>query len=84
MQIDKPPFRAYPVTGGITFTYGGLKISKNGEGLKGKIFVTSGLGGMSGAQPKAGNIAGCISITAEVNQKVIKRALSKMQSNLWN
>ena len=42
------------------------------EGLKGKIFVTSGLGGMSGAQPKAGNIAGCISITAEVNQKVIK------------
>ena len=32
-----------------------------------KLFVTSGLGGMSGAQPKAGNIAGVISITAEVN-----------------
>lgn len=33
------------------------------------IFVTSGLGGMSGAQPKAGNIAGVISITAEINPK---------------
>lgn len=33
----------------------------------GAIFITAGLGGMSGAQPKAGNIAGCISITAEVN-----------------
>ena len=33
----------------------------------GAIFLTAGLGGMSGAQPKAGNIAGCISITAEVN-----------------
>ncbi|MBI3133974.1 MAG: urocanate hydratase [Bacteroidetes bacterium] len=35
----------------------------------GKLFVTSGLGGMSGAQPKAGNIAGVISVTAEVNPK---------------
>ncbi|WP_462249903.1 urocanate hydratase [Ekhidna sp.] len=33
----------------------------------GKIFLTAGLGGMSGAQPKAGNIAGCITICAEVN-----------------
>ncbi len=33
----------------------------------GALFVTAGLGGMSGAQPKAGNIAGCISVTAEVN-----------------
>jgi len=33
----------------------------------GKLFVTAGLGGMSGAQPKAGNIAGVVSITAEVN-----------------
>ena len=31
--ISEPPFRAYPVTGGITFTYGGLKISKNGSVL---------------------------------------------------
>ena len=36
---------------------------------KGHIFLTAGLGGMSGAQPKAGNIAGCISICAEVNPK---------------
>jgi urocanate hydratase len=34
---------------------------------KGKIFLTAGLGGMSGAQPKAGNIAGCITVCAEVN-----------------
>ncbi len=36
---------------------------------QGLLFVTAGLGGMSGAQPKAGNIAGCISVTAEVNPK---------------
>ena len=36
---------------------------------EGLLFVTAGLGGMSGAQPKAGNIAGCVSITAEVNPK---------------
>lgn len=41
---------------------------------EGLLFVTAGLGGMSGAQPKAGNIAGCVSITAEVNPKAaIKR-----------
>ena len=38
----------------------------------GHIFLTAGLGGMSGAQPKAGNIAGCITICAEVNSKAIK------------
>jgi len=37
---------------------------------KGGLFVTSGLGGMSGAQPKAGNIAGCITVCAEVNAKI--------------
>ncbi len=40
---------------------------KAGETPNGKIFLTAGLGGMSGAQPKAGNIAGCITICAEVN-----------------
>lgn len=40
---------------------------KQGDSIKGKIFLTSGLGGMSGAQPKAGNIAGCITVCAEVN-----------------
>lgn len=38
----------------------------------GNVFVTSGLGGMSGAQPKAGNIAGCITVCAEVNPKAIE------------
>ncbi|MEY3199691.1 MAG: hypothetical protein RJA13_1649 [Bacteroidota bacterium] len=45
------------------------KISKEENAIKGKLFLTAGLGGMSGAQPKAGNIAGCISVTAEVNPK---------------
>jgi urocanate hydratase len=36
---------------------------------KGLLFITAGLGGMSGAQPKAANIAGCVSVTAEVNPK---------------
>lgn len=40
---------------------------KKGENPAGKIFLTAGLGGMSGAQPKAGNITGCITVCAEVN-----------------
>lgn len=43
------------------------KVLKAGEDSRGRVFVTSGLGGMSGAQPKAGNIAGCITVCAEVN-----------------
>jgi len=39
--------------------------------LEGGLFVTSGLGGMSGAQPKAGNISGCITVCAEVNPKAV-------------
>lgn len=53
----------------ITLLNAGRKIAKQGEGLAGKLFVSSGLGGMSGAQPKAANIAGCISVIAEVNPK---------------
>jgi len=56
----------------ITVLNAGRKISRNGEGLEGKIFLTAGLGGMSGAQPKAASIAGCISITAEVNAKAVQ------------
>ncbi|MCB0486530.1 MAG: urocanate hydratase, partial [Flavobacteriaceae bacterium] len=56
----------------ITVLNAGRKIAKQGEDLSGKLFVTSGLGGMSGAQPKAGNIAGCITVCAEVNQKATK------------
>jgi urocanate hydratase len=50
----------------ITVLNAARKIAPN-EPIDGKLFVTSGLGGMSGAQPKAGNIAGCVSVTAEVN-----------------
>ncbi|MBQ4822563.1 urocanate hydratase [Aquimarina sp. MMG016] len=39
----------------------------------GKVFLTSGLGGMSGAQPKAGNIAGCITVCAEVNPRAAQK-----------
>lgn len=42
-----------------------------GRSPRGGLFVTSGLGGMSGAQPKAGNIAGCVTVCAEVNKKAI-------------
>jgi urocanate hydratase len=45
------------------------KVLPKGEPVKGKLFLTAGLGGMSGAQPKAGNIAGCITVCAEVNPK---------------
>ena len=44
----------------------------SGEGLEGRLFVTSGLGGMSGAQPKAAEITGAVSITAEINEKALK------------
>ncbi|MCB0806346.1 MAG: urocanate hydratase, partial [Bacteroidales bacterium] len=48
----------------ITVMNAARKIGKPGEPVEGKLFVTAGLGGMSGAQPKAGNIAGVVSITA--------------------
>src|SRR5690606_24281484 len=51
----------------ITVLNGFRKIKKS---PKGSVFVTAGLGGMSGAQPKAGNIAGCITVCAEVNPKI--------------
>ncbi len=50
----------------ITLLNGFRKIKKDTHG---GLFVTSGLGGMSGAQPKAGNIAGCVTVCAEVNKK---------------
>lgn len=43
------------------------------KGPQGKLFVTAGLGGMSGAQPKAGNIAGVISVTAEINPHAARK-----------
>ncbi len=53
----------------ITLMNAFRKILPDKETPEGKIFLTAGLGGMSGAQPKAGNIAGCISVAAEVNEK---------------
>jgi urocanate hydratase len=44
-----------------------------GESPAGKLFLTAGLGGMSGAQPKAGNIAGCVTICAEVNPSAAQK-----------
>lgn len=55
-----------------------MKLEK-GDTPAGKIFLTAGLGGMSGAQPKAGNIAGCITICAEVNPA----AAEKRHSQGW-
>jgi len=49
------------------------KVLNADENPNGKIFLTAGLGGMSGAQPKAGNIAGCITICAEVNPLAAKK-----------
>ena len=57
----------------ITVMNAARKVAKNGENpFAGKLFVTSGLGGMSGAQPKAGNIAGVISVVAEINPKAVE------------
>lgn len=51
---------------------GRKKFGNKPDVLKGRLFVTSGLGGMSGAQPKAADIAGCVSITAEVDESRIR------------
>jgi len=58
----------------ITVLNGFRKIKKE---PKGNLFVTAGLGGMSGAQPKAGNIAGCITVCAEVNPKITHLRLAQ-------
>ena len=50
---------------------------KQGGNTAGKLFVTAGLGGMSGAQPKAGNIAGVVSITAEINPSATQKRYSQ-------
>ncbi len=47
------------------------------EQMKGTLFVTAGLGGMSGAQPKAGNIAGVVSVTAEINPLAARKRYSQ-------
>ncbi|MCW3104468.1 MAG: urocanate hydratase [Bacteroidetes bacterium] len=56
----------------ITVMNAARKISDGEEDRKGKLFVTCGLGGMSGAQPKAGKISGLVTIVAEINPKATK------------
>ena len=63
----------------ITLMNAFRKTLPKGETSEGKIFLTAGLGGMSGAQPKAGNIAKCVTVAAEVN----KAAAEKRHSQGW-
>ena len=60
----------------ITVLNAARKRLNSGSGSKdlgGMLFVSSGLGGMSGAQPKAGNIAGVVSVVAEINPKAAQK-----------
>ena len=61
----------------ITVLNAGRRIQTHNESLAGKIFVSSGLGGMSGAQPKAAVIAGCIGVIAELNPKAVEKRHSQ-------
>ncbi|MEZ7854617.1 MAG: urocanate hydratase [Cyclobacteriaceae bacterium] len=57
----------------LTVMNGFRKILNRDETLAGKLFLTAGLGGMSGAQPKAGCIAGCLTVCAEINPVAAKK-----------
>ena len=58
----------------ITVLNAGRKRMKEGQkDLGGMLFVSAGLGGMSGAQPKAGNIAGVVSVVAEINPAAVQK-----------
>jgi urocanate hydratase len=61
----------------ITIMNAARKKYKTEAERKGKLFVTCGLGGMSGAQPKAAKIAGLVSITAEINPKAVQTRLTQ-------
>lgn len=61
----------------ITVMNAARKVSNSEEDRKGKLFVTCGLGGMSGAQPKAAKIAGLVSVTAEINPKAVQTRFSQ-------
>ncbi|MBI4649132.1 MAG: urocanate hydratase [Bacteroidia bacterium] len=61
----------------ITIMNAGRLICKSGEDLAGKIFVSSGLGGMSGAQAKAAVIAGAVGVIAEINHKAVHKRYSQ-------
>jgi urocanate hydratase len=61
----------------ITVMNAARKISKSEEDRQGKLFITCGLGGMSGAQPKAGKISGLVTVVAEINPKAVKTRYSQ-------
>lgn len=61
----------------ITVLNAGRKIQNGSQSLGGKLFVTSGLGGMSGAQPKATVIAGAVGVVAEINPKAVQTRFSQ-------
>ena len=62
----------------ITILNAGRKMAGNRiTDLRGKLFITSGLGGMSGAQPKAGVIAGSVCVVAEINEKAVNTRFSQ-------
>lgn len=56
---------------------GRRRLAPGADGLGGMLFVTAGLGGMSGAQPKAGNIAGVVTIVAEINPEAVEKRRSQ-------
>lgn len=58
---------------GTTITVLNAARKKRKGDIHGMLFVSSGLGGMSGAQPKAGNIAGVVSVVAEINPKAAQK-----------
>ncbi|TVR83128.1 MAG: urocanate hydratase [Saprospirales bacterium] len=71
----------------ITLLNAGRRVEAGLTHLKGKLFVTSGLGGMSGAQPKAGEITGCTSIIAEVDPDAIQQRITDgyiLSSNVYS
>jgi urocanate hydratase len=61
----------------ITILNAGRMISKPGDGFNTKLFLSSGMGGMSGAQPKAAKIAGIIPVIAEINPRAIATRYSQ-------
>ena len=69
----------------ITLLNAARKLDNNCYDLSGKVFVTAGLGGMSGAQPKACVIAGGICVVAEINEKAtVKRHQQKWVDEIYN
>mmetsp|Transcript_40866 Transcript_40866/g.94137 ORF Transcript_40866/g.94137 Transcript_40866/m.94137 type:complete len:237 (-) Transcript_40866:19-729(-) len=53
------------------------------EGLGGKLYVTAGLGGMSGAQPKAGVITGAVTIVAEISREAVEKRHAQGWVDVW-